>query len=152
MKRIRKYENEAGAKFHTYQCSKCRGKVDYAQVEFDGVKGEFSVHSNLVPAELKKYIRVAATKSKPAHIRKNPRFKETKMEGQDTASEPEETGGMIEVLKDGGKPVKRRWVGVNIKFSDNHYLASFNHNDPPRIFHNMEELLLAIQVECEKLR
>jgi len=50
------------------------------------------------------------------------------------------------------KPKVRKWVGVNIKFSDSHYLASFNHNDPPRVFHNMQELLAAIEVEAGKLK
>lgn len=45
-----KYENQSKAEFHTYQCPKCRGKIDFAQIE--GV-GEFSVHSNLVPKEAK---------------------------------------------------------------------------------------------------
>lgn len=48
-------------------------------------------------------------------------------------------------------PKLRKWVGVNIKFTDNHYLASFNHNEPPRVFHNMQQLLTAIEVECAKL-
>lgn len=49
------------------------------------------------------------------------------------------------------KPKVRKWVGVNIRFNDGHYLASFNHNEPPRVFHNMEELLAAIEVEAGKL-
>jgi len=49
------------------------------------------------------------------------------------------------------KPTFRKWVSVNIKFSDSHYLAYFNHNDRPRVFHNMEELLAAIEVEAGKL-
>jgi len=46
---INRYENKSGAEFHTYQCLKCNGKIDYAQVEVDGVKSEFSVHTNIVP-------------------------------------------------------------------------------------------------------
>lgn len=42
-------------------------------------------------------------------------------------------------------------VNVNIRHVDSHYLVSINHC-VPRIFHNMEELLRVIEVECEKLR
>jgi hypothetical protein len=49
------------------------------------------------------------------------------------------------------KPRLRKWVGVNIKLTDKHYLVSFNHNDPPRVFHNIQQLLTAIEVECDKL-
>lgn len=124
MKRIRKYENEAGAKFHTYQCSRCRGKVDYAQVDYGGVKGEFSVHSNI-------------------------KIKETKMEdpktSEGTASNHEITGEDVEVKVDGRKEPRLTQVNVNIWLADGHYLASFNHN-PRRVFHNMKELLRAIEV------
>lgn len=41
-------------------------------------------------------------------------------------------------------------VNVNIRYVDAHYLASFSHN-PPRIFHNMEELLVVIEVEVKRL-
>ena len=44
----------------------------------------------------------------------------------------------------------RKWMGVNIKLVDGHYLATFNH-DAPRIFHNMPQLLTAIEVEAAKL-
>jgi hypothetical protein len=48
------------------------------------------------------------------------------------------------------EPKFRKWVGVNIKLVDGHYLATFNH-DAPRIFHNMAQLLTAIEVEAAKL-
>lgn len=48
------------------------------------------------------------------------------------------------------KPQYRKWMGVNIKLVDGHYLATFNH-DVPRIFHNMQQLLTAIEVEASKL-
>lgn len=51
MKLVDQYKNESGAEFHTYQCPKCKGKIDYAQVKYDGKVGEFSVHSNIVPKE-----------------------------------------------------------------------------------------------------
>lgn len=57
MRMINQYKNESGAEFHTYQCPKCRGKIDYAQIKGPkGEIGEFSVHSNIVPkgAEKKK--------------------------------------------------------------------------------------------------
>ena len=48
------------------------------------------------------------------------------------------------------KPTLRKWVGINIKCVDGHFLTTFNH-DFPRIFHNMQELLAAIEVEASKL-
>jgi len=48
------------------------------------------------------------------------------------------------------KPTIRKWVGINIKCVDGHFLTTFNH-DFPRIFHNMQELLTAIEVEAGKL-
>ena len=48
------------------------------------------------------------------------------------------------------KPTFRKWMGVNIKLVDGHYLATFNH-DAARIFHNMSQLLTAIEVEAAKL-
>lgn len=48
---IKKYKNKSGAEFHTYQCPKCQGKVDFAQVKG---AGEFSVHTNIIPEEAKK--------------------------------------------------------------------------------------------------
>ena len=50
----------------------------------------------------------------------------------------------------GDEPKFRKWVGVNIKLVDGHYLATFNHG-APRIFHNMPQLLTAIEVEAAKL-
>ena len=47
----REYKNKSGGKFHAYQCPKCKGKIDFAQIK--GV-GEFSVHTNIVPKEAKK--------------------------------------------------------------------------------------------------
>jgi hypothetical protein len=48
------------------------------------------------------------------------------------------------------KPEFRKWIGVNIKLVDGHFLVTFNH-DKPRIFHNMPQLLTAIEVEASKL-
>jgi hypothetical protein len=48
------------------------------------------------------------------------------------------------------KPESRKWIGVNIKLADGHYLATFNH-DVPRIFHSLPRLLTAIEVETAKL-
>ena len=48
------------------------------------------------------------------------------------------------------KPEFKRWIGVNIKLVDGHYLATFNH-DEPRIFHNMPLLLTAIEVAAAAL-
>lgn len=64
--------------------------------------------------------------------------------GEDTI----EKGSDQEVLEP--LPKFRKWVGVNIKLVDGHYLATFNH-DAPRIFHNMPQLLTAIEVEAAKL-
>lgn len=41
-------------------------------------------------------------------------------------------------------------VYVKIQESDGHYLASFHHG-PPRVFHNVEELLVAIEIEVKRL-
>ncbi len=71
------------------------------------------------------------------------------MEGKDTASQPEETEGKIEVLKN-GKPFKPRWININVKMVDGHYLVTFRH-DEARVFHNMEELLMAIEAEVNRL-
>ncbi|MBA7683438.1 hypothetical protein ES703_91803 [subsurface metagenome] len=48
------------------------------------------------------------------------------------------------------KPKVRKWVAVNIKFVDGHFLTTFN-QEKPRIFHNVEELLRAIEVEVNTL-
>ena len=75
----------------------------------------------------------------------NPRFKETKM------NEDEKTEGTTEVRVDGAKKEPRpTQVNVNIWEADSHYLASFNHA-PRRVFHNVEELLVAIEVEVKRL-
>ena len=47
-------------------------------------------------------------------------------------------------------PKLRKWISVDIKLADNHYLAKFNHGSP-RVFHNIQQLLTAIEVECDKL-
>lgn len=67
--------------------------------------------------------------------------------GEDTAKteEREETPEPLSP-----KPQFRKWMGVNIKLVDGHYLVTFNH-DVPRIFHNMPQLLTAIEVEAAKL-
>lgn len=48
------------------------------------------------------------------------------------------------------KPEFRKWIGINIRLVDKHYLATFNHGEP-RIFHNMPQLLTAIEVESAAL-
>lgn len=48
------------------------------------------------------------------------------------------------------KPEFRRWVSINVKLVDGHYLATFN-NAEPRIFHNMPQLLTAIEVASAEL-
>lgn len=48
------------------------------------------------------------------------------------------------------KPEFRRYMSVEIKLADNHYVANFNHG-APRVFHNMSQLLTAIEVESAKL-
>ncbi len=110
----------------------------------------------------KKYSRVSAhmrnvghsTILVRSHIRKNPRFKEMKMEdpktSEGTDAREEQTGGH-EVRVDGRKTPKLTQVSVVMFYADNHYLASFNHA-PRRVFHNMTELSTAIEVECEKLK
>ena len=70
---------------------------------------------------------------------------------EDKTSPEEQTGGDVEVRVSGEKPFKLRQVSVVIFYADNHYLASFTHA-PRRVFHNMPELLTAIEVECEKLK
>lgn len=64
----------------------------------------------------------------------------------------EETGDQREETPEisSEKPKLRKWVGVNIKHIDGHFLAHFNH-DGPRIFHTMKELLAAIEAEAAKL-
>jgi len=41
-------------------------------------------------------------------------------------------------------------VNVKIQEVDGHYLANF-HFGPPRLFHNVEELLVAIEVEVKRI-
>lgn len=48
------------------------------------------------------------------------------------------------------KPEFRKWLNVEIRLVDNHYLATFSRGTP-RIFHNMAQLLTAIEVESAKL-
>lgn len=48
------------------------------------------------------------------------------------------------------KPEFRKWISVDIRLADAHYLAKFNHGSP-RVFHNMPQLLTAIEVEAAKL-
>ena len=66
-------------------------------------------------------------------------------EGTDGPSEREEISAPISE-----KPTFRKWVGVNIKVADGHYVATFNHGEP-RIFHNIQQLLTAIEIESAKL-
>jgi len=102
-----------------------------------------------------------------AHIRKNPKYKETKM--QDNAKgdcQEEQTEGKgrigegeIKMLKDGKdvemRPAKKEFrpttVSVVIREADNHYLATFDHGSSKRIFHNIQELLMAIEVQVKRL-
>lgn len=90
-----------------------------------------------------------------AHIRKNPKHKETKMEdpktSEGTASNEERTGGDVEVVRHEVKKESRpSHVNVNIREAESHYLVSLNHG-PTRVFHNVEELLVAIEVEVKRL-
>ena len=48
------------------------------------------------------------------------------------------------------QPQPRKYRSVEIKLADNHYVARFQHGEP-RVFHNMPQLLTAIEVECAKL-
>ena len=66
-------------------------------------------------------------------------------EEKETADKREETPEPLSP-----EPKFRKWVGVNIKLVDGHFLTTFNH-DFPRVFHNMQELLAAIEVEAGKL-
>ena len=70
------------------------------------------------------------------------------MEGKDTASQPEQ----FEVRTDGAKKEPRPTnVNINIRFVDSHFQVTFRH-EVTRIFHNMQEVLDAIEVEAEKLK
>ena len=68
--------------------------------------------------------------------------------GQDTASgeqsEPRDLPG-------GDKPVRQKCVSVVIREADNHYIATFDHGSSKRIFHNMQELLMAIEVKVKEI-
>ena len=60
-------------------------------------------------------------------------------------------GGDVEVRIDGAKKEFRpSYVNVKIREAESHYLVSFGHG-PTRVFHNVEELLLAIEVEVKRL-
>jgi len=105
----------------------------------------------------KKYIRVSQHVRHldnlrvivPAHIRKNPKYKEVKMSNdQDTGSNVKQEQPRDLTAK---REAKRDNVNVSIRHVDGHYLVSFNHG-PTRIFHNTEELLVAIEVEANRLR
>ena len=67
-------------------------------------------------------------------------------------NEDELTEGTTEVVDHGlaKKEFRPTHVNVNIWEIDAHYLASFNHN-PRRVFHSIEELLVAIEVEIKRL-
>lgn len=81
-----------------------------------------------------------------AHIRKNPKYKETKMETDERIHEEQEE------LRDltGKKESRPCHVNVNIREADNHYLVSFNHGNT-RVFHEMKELLTAIKVKVTEI-
>jgi len=68
------------------------------------------------------------------------------MNGEDKRNNTEETPELLS----SEKPTIRKWMGVNIKLVDGHYLVTFNH-DVPRIFHTLPQLLTAIEVEAAKL-
>jgi len=67
-------------------------------------------------------------------------------------NEDEKTEGTTEVVDHGSakKELPPRWVNINIKRVDGHYLVTFRH-DEARVFHNVEELLVAIEVEVKRL-
>ena len=66
-------------------------------------------------------------------------------------NEDEKTEGQVEVRVDGAKKeLPPRWINVNIKMVDGHYLVTFRH-EVTRIFHNMHEVLRAIEVEINRL-
>ena len=79
-----------------------------------------------------------------AHIRQNPRFKETKMQNEDKGPEREQPRDLSV------KEFRPSHVNVNIRETESHYLASFNHG-PTRVFHNVRELLVVIEVEVNRL-
>lgn len=66
----------------------------------------------------------------------------------DEKEEQELSEGDISSL--GNKHYIPKWVSVNIKKVDGHFIVSFQHG-PERVFHNMQELLTAIEVEAGKL-
>lgn len=69
-------------------------------------------------------------------------------ESEDTSVERKERSD--QEVSSTPEPKYRRWICVDIKLADNHYVAAFNHG-APRIFHNMQQLLTAIEVESAKL-
>ena len=73
------------------------------------------------------------------------------MEGKDTVSQPEAIGGRIEVREDGRKTPKLTQVSVVIREADNHYIVTFDHGSSKRVFHNMQELLTAIEVKVKEI-
>ncbi|MCK4859204.1 MAG: hypothetical protein KAS87_01460 [Candidatus Omnitrophica bacterium] len=70
-----------------------------------------------------------------------------------SSGEDTETGDQREEISEPSsapKPELRKWINVNIELTDSHYIASFNHGKR-RVFHNMPQLLTAIEVESAKL-
>lgn len=65
--------------------------------------------------------------------------------------EYEKSEGTTEVRVDRAKKERPpRSVNFNVKLADGHYIVSFDYG-PPRIFHNMEELLRAIALRVNGL-
>ena len=80
-----------------------------------------------------------------AHIRKNPKYKEAKMQNGLIPTEERK-----DPREPGAKQVRPTYVHVKIMEADGHYLVAFNYA-PYRIFHDMKDLLFAIKVEVKKL-
>ncbi|MCK4384709.1 MAG: hypothetical protein KAW52_00455 [candidate division Zixibacteria bacterium] len=68
-------------------------------------------------------------------------------------NEDEKTEGTAEVIDHG--PAKKEFrpsrISVTIREAESHYLVSFGCGST-RVFHNVEELLVAIEVEINRLR
>ncbi len=84
-----------------------------------------------------------------AHIRKNPKYKETKM-NEDEKTEGK--GSIMECDQPAKKEYRSTQVSVVIREADSHYIVTFDHGSTKRIFHNVEELLVAIEVEVKRLK
>jgi len=85
-----------------------------------------------------------------AHISKNPNYKEIKMSNNKNTASAESVEQEHPRDLTAKKESRPTQVNVNIWEADSHYLASFNHQSR-RVFHNVEELLMAIEVEVKRL-